>query len=74
MAGYECRNPEDAAYWLGSMLAYGFSLEEAQSFAENIQAVTLDDMFAAAKEVLLKSPSIEGVLLPENKKGEIEGD
>lgn len=67
-------NPEDAAYWLGSMLAYGFSLEEAQSFAENIQAVTLDDMFAAAKEVLLKSPSIEGVLLPENKKGEIEGD
>ncbi len=61
-------NPEDAAYWLGTMLAYGFSLEQAQNYAENIKAVSLDEIAAAAQEILLKSSLIEGVLLPENEK------
>lgn len=61
-------NPEDAAYWLGTMLAYGFSLEQAQNYAENIKAVSLEEISAAAQDVLLKSSLVEGVLLPENKK------
>ena len=61
-------NPEDAAYWLGTMLAYGFSLEQAQNYAKNIKAVSLEEISAAAQDVLLKSSLVEGVLLPENKK------
>lgn len=64
-------NPEDAAYWLGYMLINGFSLEEAQNYADKIKAVTLDGVLKAAREVFLAAPVVEGILLPE---GEVESD
>ena len=57
-------NPEDAAYWLGSMLISGFSLSEAQNYENEIKNVTLEGVIQAAKEVFLHSSALEGVLLP----------
>lgn len=57
-------NPEDAAYWLGYMLTNGFSLAEAQNYADKINAVTMDGVLQAAKEVFLDSSVVEGELFP----------
>lgn len=59
-------NPEDAAYWLGYMLINGFSLTEAQSYADKINAVTTEGVLQAAKELFLHSPEVEGELYPLN--------
>ncbi len=68
-------NPEDAAYWLGYMLINGFSLEEAQNYADNIKAVTADGVLQAAKEVFLHSSEAEGELLPQAAaKGDKQDD
>ncbi len=57
-------NPEDAAYWLGYMLTNGFSLAEALNYADKINAVTMDGVLQAAKEVFLNSSEVEGELFP----------
>ena len=68
-------NPEDAAYWLGYMLINGFSLEEAQNYADNIKTVTADGVLRAAKEVFLHSSEAEGELLPQAaSKGDKQDD
>lgn len=56
-------NPADAAYWVGYMLANGFTLEDVQNYEEHIQKVTVQgvkEAFAAVHE----APFVRGVLLP----------
>lgn len=57
-------NPEDAAQWIGAMLASGFTLEEVQAYEENINKVTLKGI-KEAYAGLKKAPHVSGVLLPQ---------
>ena len=61
-------NPNDAAYWVGYMMANGFSLEDVENYADKIKNVSLDGV-QKAYENLLKAPVVFGLLLPENLKG-----
>lgn len=61
-------NPNDAAYWVGYMMANGFSLEDVENYANKIKNVSLDGV-QKAYENLLKAPVVFGLLLPENMKG-----
>jgi len=56
-------NPQTAADWIGAMLAVGFTLDEAQSYEDNLNAVTLQGVKEAYAE-LKKAPRVSGVLLP----------
>ncbi len=64
---YANDNPSDAAYWVGYMLANGYSLAEVQNYAENIRKVSLEDVRAAYKN-LGQISRVEGLLLPIKKE------
>ncbi len=57
-------NPEDAAYWVGTMMANGFTLEDAQNYEKNILAVSVEGVKNAYKEVFEKASVVHGILLP----------
>lgn len=57
-------NPEDAAYWIGYMLAMGFSLDDVQNYEDNIRRVTLSGV-KKAYAVLKAAPVVRGTLLPQ---------
>lgn len=58
-------NPEDAAYWIGYMLANGFNLGDIQNYEQRINEVTVKGV-KKAFEMLQTAPTVKGVLLPEN--------
>ena len=60
-------NPLDAGYVVGSMAAVGLSLEDVEAWAEEIGAVTYEDVARVAKEMLENASSQIGILMP---KGE----
>lgn len=51
----------------GAGLTVGLSIEDIQSWPEVLNAVTADDIVAAAKEVLVPGRSVTGWLLPEEQ-------
>lgn len=57
-------NPEDAAYWIGYMLAMGFDLDDVQNYEDNIRRVTLGGV-KKAYAVLKAAPVVRGTLLPQ---------
>ncbi len=60
-------NPEDAAYWIGTMLSNGFNLSDIENYAANIEKINLKDVQAAYRAVMQASKT-SGTLLPENYK------
>lgn len=62
-------NPEDAAYWVGYMMANGFTLKEILDYENGIEAVTLNGIKEAYAEVFENSARVEGILLPEKEDG-----
>lgn len=62
-------NPEDAAYIVGMLASLGLSLEEINSYEDNLKKVKLDDIKKVVKNMLDNAPCVEGVLLPEKNNG-----
>ena len=58
-------NPQDAAGWVGSMLAVGFTLQDTLNYENNIQMVTLQGVKEAFDD-LQTAPRVSGILLPED--------
>lgn len=58
-------NPQDAAGWVGAMLAVGLTLQDALNYENNIQAVTIQGI-KEAFDGLQKAPRVSGILLPED--------
>lgn len=65
-------NPEDAAYWIGYMLAMGFSLDDVQNYEENIQKVSLNGV-KKAYATLKSAPIVRGTLLPQKNNAAGKG-
>lgn len=65
-------NPEDAAYWIGYMLAMGFSLDDVQNYEENIRRVSLKGVKTAYAK-LKNAPVVRGTLLPQKNNGAGKG-
>jgi zinc protease len=53
------------ARWYGSALATGETIAEVGGWVERVEAVTIDDVVAAARKWLDKRRSVTGYLLPE---------
>lgn len=62
-------NPSLAANWIGYMLISGYSLDEVQNYAENIEAVSVEQV-QQAFERLTAAPRVNGILLPPANKQE----
>ena len=60
-------NPEDAANWIGYMLANDFSLNDVQDYEDKIKAVQKSGVLTALDSMMNASQAV-GILLPE--KGE----
>ncbi len=58
-------NPSDAAYAAGAMAAGGMSLEDINSYDENIDNVKLEDVKSTALKLIDFYPQIVGVIMPE---------
>lgn len=57
-------SPEDAAYWIGHMLANGFTLDDVQNYEDRIREVSVASVKEAFNAVQ-NAPVVKGVLLPE---------
>jgi predicted Zn-dependent peptidase len=66
---YAKDNPADAVGIVANMVGSGMSIEEVDSFAENIKDVKLEEVKKAAAD-LLKSSYVEAVAEPFATKGE----
>ena len=54
---------------VGSGLAVGLTLDDLVNWSDRINAVTADDVNAAARAVLVRASSVTGVLLPPERQG-----
>jgi zinc protease len=61
---YARDNVASIANWYGSRLSTGMTVEEIGAWPDRIQAVTVDQVNAAARRVLIDDTSVTGVLLP----------
>jgi len=52
------------AHWYGSRLTTGMTVEEIGDWPDRIEAVTVDQVNAAARRVIVDDTSVTGVLLP----------
>jgi zinc protease len=59
----------DLADRYGRALASGLTIADVQSWPDLLQAVTIDDVMAAARDVLDKRASVTGWLVPEGGEG-----
>lgn len=69
-------DPEDGAYWVGYMLASGYSLSEVQKYAEKLQNVSPEQIRAAFIK-LQNASQVVGRLkplaaIPEEETGDVE--
>ncbi len=62
---YVTDSADDSAYLFGSMLATGISLNDANTYDEQIKKMTLGEFKSAVESALGYAPSVIGVLLPE---------
>jgi zinc protease len=53
------------ARWYGSMLTTGLTTDDIEAWPDRIEAVTVDQINAAARQVLVDDTSVTGVLLPQ---------
>lgn len=58
-------NPDDAAQIVGTLATIGMSAAEIADYADNIAAVTLQDVQRAAKNLLTEQASAIGMALPQ---------
>ena len=58
------------ARWYGSRLTTGLTADEIEAWPDRIQAVTVDQVNAAARRVLVDETSVTGVLLPSETEQE----
>lgn len=65
---YANDNPQTAAKWIGNMLSMGFTLDDAQNYEENINAVTLEEV-RQAWDSLTETSTMTAVLLPAENNG-----
>ena len=66
-------NPSTASDWAGALMVVGFTLADAQSYEDNINAVTLQGV-KEAYEKLKESPRVSSVLLPLKDKKTDKGE
>jgi len=62
---YARDNVAAIARWYGSWLAVGMSVEEVENWASRIDEVTVDEVNAAARAVLVPETEVTGILLLE---------
>jgi zinc protease len=67
---YARDSQEQLAYWYGSSLAEGETLEEILGWAEQIRAVTREEVMTIARRTLTLNSSVTGYLLPEEGASE----
>lgn len=65
---YARENTRTGAYVLGTALATGQTVEELEAWPERIRALTVADVNAAARYVLMARKSVTGLLLPAKKQ------
>jgi len=53
------------ARWYGASLAVGLTIEEIEAWPEKIAAVTVEEVNAAARAILVPQTEVTGVLLPQ---------
>lgn len=63
-------NPDTLAQVVGYVAASGGNLDYVQNYAQNINAVTIDDVVKAAKYLQDEAPLVTGLLYPEGKDKE----
>ena len=61
-------NPEDSAYIIGELASLGLSLNQIENYADNIEAVTLEDIKTALMNMLKSSKKVIAVLAPKEAK------
>ena len=59
------------ARWYGSRLTTGLTVDDIGAWPDRIQAVTVDEVNAAARKVLVDDMSVTGVLLPDVSEQEL---
>lgn len=57
-------NPSDAAFIVGELASLGLELDEIESYAQNIEAVTHKDIVDAVTHMLNSSKNITALLMP----------
>jgi zinc protease len=53
------------ARWYGALLAVGLTIEEIEAWPSRIDEITVGDVNAAARAILIKPTEVVGILLPE---------
>ena len=69
---YQRDSVQTGARILGAALATGLTTEDVESWPESIQAVSPEQIEAAARRVLARERSVTGLLLPDHSKGPVE--
>ena len=64
-AVYARDSQEELASWYGSSLAEGETMEDILTWADQIRAVTREEVMAIARRTLTLNSSVTGYLLPE---------
>ena len=65
---YQRDSVQTGARILGAALATGLTVEDVESWPDSIQAVTAEQVDAAARRVLVRQHSVTGRLLPDRSK------
>jgi zinc protease len=66
---YARDSQETLAFWYGSSLAEGETLDDILSWADEIRAVTREEAMAVARATLAQNSSVTGYLLPPGQTG-----
>ncbi|MGE0830856.1 MAG: M16 family metallopeptidase [Hyphomonadaceae bacterium] len=70
---YARDSQESLAFWYGSSLAEGETLDDILNWADRIRAVTREEALAAARATLTVNSSVTGYLLPPQNQSEAGG-
>ena len=68
---YQRDSVQTGAHILGAALASGQTIADVENWPDQIQAVTADQVNAAAQRVLVRARSVTGLLLPDGDKGAV---
>ena len=71
---YKRDSIQTGAHVLGAALASGQSIDDVETWPDRIQAVTVEQVNAAAKQVLVRDRSVTGTLLPDPTKAALGPD
>ena len=53
-------------------MATGLGVDDVENWPETIQAVTIEQVNAAAAKVLVRERSVTGLLMPDRSKGPVD--